>query len=301
MKKPLQVLILLISATISNPMNAHQLSLSDYIPKQPAGWEITGTLKIYTPETLYDYIDGGAELYISYGMKEVASIMFSKDGVGEIRVEIFDMAQTKNAFGVFTHTRTKNELKYGQGSQYFTGAQIFWKDNFFVSVIANDENEEIIQIIESLSSEIDLKIKQSGNIPDIVSFLPENDLVTDGYCYFHHYIWLNSYYYISSDNILNIHENTDAIIAKYGSKNARYFLLLLKYDTPDEAKQAYDNFARNYLNGNSDRFIRNDDGTWQGNELIDTMLVLVFNAPNQESVNNLIKAAIQKISNQNNQ
>jgi len=35
------------------------------------GWEISGEIKVYTPETLYDYINGAEELYLSYDFQEL--------------------------------------------------------------------------------------------------------------------------------------------------------------------------------------------------------------------------------------
>lgn len=268
-------------------MRAETITLSELLPQTPVKWEISGEIKKYNQNTLYDYIDGGAELYNSYGMIEVISKRIVYDEDTEIRIEIFDMGEAKNAFGVFTHTRTKNENEFGQGSQYFTGSQIFWKDRFFVSVVANDENDLIVKTIKSLSSAIDKKITQNGNLPPIISALPQDDLLEDGFVYFHHYIWLNSYYFISNDNFLIINDETDAVLAKYGQPEARYYLLVIDYPDKELLQQAENNFHRYFMESTNET-VQIEDNTWTGAVRIGNRLACAFNCTIEEQAKQLL-------------
>ncbi|MBN1597536.1 MAG: hypothetical protein JW894_04540 [Bacteroidales bacterium] len=271
-------------------------SLHQLVPSVPEGWIIDSEPKIYIPETLYEYINGGAELYISYGMDSAISTRFSKDGVGEIRVEIFDMHEAKNAFGVFTHTRTTDEKILGQGSQYFTGAQIFWKKNFFVSVIANDENDEIKKAIKTISKEIEIKIKENGELPEVLNLLPDEQLVKDGFIYFHHYIWLNSYYYLSNDNFLMIDNDVDAILAKYGSEDNRHFILIVDYSSKEKQKVALNNFRKLFMDGEREKeCIQIEDGSWLGYKDENDFLVAVFNAGSKKEADDILMKAESNI------
>ncbi len=287
-------LLILILMTLSSPKQTYCQSITDLLPNSIEDWSPQGTDKVYTPENLYDYIDGGAELYLSYGMKEVASRIITRDD-SEIRIEIFDMIEAKNAFGVFTHTRTHNEMQYGQGSQYFTGAQIFWKDNYFIAITANDDNESIQSAIELIANEIDSNILSEGEIPTIINLLPDDELEPDGYLYFHHYIWLNSFYYIANDNFLNLNTTTDAVLAKYGAKDHRRYLLIVKYPDNESAAKANNSF-RELLQETNNLVERIEDKSWLGATYIQKYLVAVFNADTQESALNLIKKAETKIT-----
>ncbi len=282
-----------MSLSASTQLNSQPIS--ELLPGLVEGWAQQGTDKLYTPETLYDYIDGGAELYLSYGMKEVVSRIIDR-GDDEIRIEIFDMIEPKNAFGVFTHSRTKNEKQFGQGSQYFTGAQIFWKDRYFISITANDENEIIVAAINSIATEIDSKITSTGQVPDIINMLPEEGLEPDGYLYFHHYIWMNSYFYIANDNLLNIGNDTDALLVKYGPQNNRHYLLIIKYPNTEIAAKAEDTFKEQFIR-KDDSVDQIDDGTWLGVKTIQQYLIAVFNATDKNSLLSLIKETEAKITN----
>jgi len=281
--------------TFSSSTQFKSQSITDLLPGSVEGWTLYKPDKIYTSETLYDYIDGGAELYLSYGMKEVASRIITQVD-NEIRIEIFDMVEAKNAFGVFTHTRTHDEKLFGQGSQYFTGTQIFWKDNYFIAITANDENESIINTIQCIATEIDSRIHSSGEIPQIVDLIPEMGLEADGYLYFHHYIWLNSYYYIANDNFLNIGPDTDAILAKYHLNDRCCFLLIVKYSGAEIASEAENAFRKQFMEPeNILPYERIEDGSWIGVDTKEQYLLMVLNAFDSETVIHLIQQAEENI------
>jgi hypothetical protein len=292
----IQNIILSFTLLICNSMYSQNGNNTQLIPPGPIGWNASKEHKIYTPEILYEYINGGAELYISYGMQSVISVQYKKYGIGEIRVEIFDMGNPENAFGVFTHSRTKNEFLFGQGSQYFTGAQIFWKSKYFISVIADDENEEIKAAIAELSREIDNRITDNGHVPEIIELLPTTNLVEDGYIFFHHYIWLNSYYFISNENIFNINENCRAILSKYNMDNRTLYLLLIQYENPEKAEQANQVFLNEFLDNQIGINIAQvEDNTWLTGTRSNEYFIAIFNAHSKESATILKQQVIKNI------
>ncbi len=184
----LMILVLLLFLSILR-MNA--VDLSDFLPKQSNEWS-TESDQYFNSDNLYDYIDGGAELYLSYGFNKVISRRYTCAGEMDIVVEIFDMKGVRDAFGVFSNMREKNQHELGQGSQQIEGSLIFWKDHYFVSLTTHKNTEKSLAAIKKIAGYIDHAIGSEGQIPAIVDLLPQRDLVPEGYCYFHHYIWINS-------------------------------------------------------------------------------------------------------------
>ena len=290
-----QLIILCFLITNFMSTNLAAQTILDLLPPVPDGWEIAGEDKIYTPDDLYDYIDGGAELFLSYNMKEVASrtIRFDKD---EIRIEIFDMNSSENAFGVFSHTRTQNEGNFGQGSQQFTGTLIFWKSHYYITLTANDDNQEIQLAFEIMASDIEQQISEEGKLPDLVSILPTDKLLKDGYVYFHHPIWQNSYHYISSDNIFDIADNTPAILAKYGAKEQRYYLLIIHYPDKEKCDSALVSYLEKFGNTETDEMpVMLEDSTWWNAASEGTYFIVVMNAPEEKSAKELLNKTEKSI------
>ncbi len=266
--------------------------LSDFLPKAINEWEALGQDRYYYPETLYDYIDGGAELFISYGFERVISRTYRRSGQPDIQVEIFDMVEPKNAFGLHSHGREQLDDTYGQGSQIYQGAILFWKGPYYVSIVCNYQTSMTEKAMETMAHKIDKKIKEEGELPEIVSWIPEEDLAPESVFYFHHYVWVNAFYYISDDNFLNIDDKTDAVLAKYGPQDARYYLLLIHYENADKASEAYRNFLHQYAPELKDKqAVELEDGKWTGSRLDQELLICVFNGDTKEAVETLLDRA----------
>ena len=78
------------------------------LPLEVAGWTASGDSEIYDTESIFAYIDGHAEVYLAYGMKRCVSRRYvESDGGAEIVVDLFEMASPADAFGVFSHDRSR--------------------------------------------------------------------------------------------------------------------------------------------------------------------------------------------------
>ncbi len=278
-------------------MCVNQPELIQLLPDNVEGWTVAEQDRIYTPDNLYDYIDGGAELYLSYDFRRMINRVYTAPDQPTIQVDLFDMGTSQNAYGVFSHSRETIDSTYGQGSQYVPGLLLFWKDRYYVSILASPETEKAKQTISRIARRIEQAIPREGQKPQILRLLPEEALVHESVRYFHHYIWLNSHYYIADENILHINEDTDAILARYGTPDQRYYLLLIQYPGGNEAAQARHDFVRNYAPElEQEQTVRIEDGTYIGCRTVDHYLVAVLNGPSVNAVHSLMESVSRKIS-----
>jgi hypothetical protein len=275
----------------------NSVTLQDLLPDVLQGWSVEKSIPLTAPKDLYSYIDGGAELYISYGFREALSRTYKKENHPEVLAEVFDLIEPRNAFGVFSQTRENENQQFGEGTYTIPGAVFFWKDRFYISLSTWETTSESSDFIQALGSFIDKKINVKGGIPTLMKYLPEEDLVPFGYLYFHHYIWLNSYYFIADDNLLNINDNTDAILAKYAEAEKRQYLLLIQYINKETAAEAFASFGRGFFpEGLAENCIRLEDNTWLAASLTDNIIIAVFNGTTRQSVNHLLINALNKYS-----
>src|SRR5512133_3447236 len=101
------------------------------LPAQVGAWKKPARPERYDGKTLYDYIDGGAELFRAFGF--VGALAFEYDAGDDdvIKVDLFDMGSARGAFGVFAHGRETVAAELGQGSEYAAGLLTFWKGRWF--------------------------------------------------------------------------------------------------------------------------------------------------------------------------
>jgi hypothetical protein len=262
--------------------------LSNVLPAEIVGWKKSDKDTFYNPENLFKYIDGGAELYISYNFQQVLAQKYTKGEGNEITVDIFDMEHSYNAFGVFAHGSERPDdaaNRIGQASEYASGLLTFWKDKFYISILAYPETEEKKKLVSKLGQTLAGAVNTEGALPPVISLLPRENLVPASIRYFYHYIWLNSYYFISDRDILFIDQNTQAALAKYNDGDDKFLVLLVTYSAKEKAEAAYKNFLNAYLTGAADNIKQRANRRWTGSKLEDNMIAVVLDAPNRETVN----------------
>ena len=75
----------------------------------PQGWQIFDEVKQFTPENLYEQINGRASFFLAYDMIRMTYVSFvnSDETAKFINLGIYNMGTPTNAFGVFSAERSQ--------------------------------------------------------------------------------------------------------------------------------------------------------------------------------------------------
>jgi hypothetical protein len=265
-----------------------KIDVMKLLPEKFDAYQATEWLD-YEGEALFDYINGGAELYLSYGLAGMTGCKYNGEGLPQVTVEIYGMTSPANAFGVYTQSRDREESEYGQGSQRYKDFIIFWKDKYYVLITTQKATPESEKALLHLASLVDRAIPGTGRRPAIVDALPQKDLVPGGYLYFHHYVWLNAYLFIADYNIININDETDAVLAKYGDADARCYLLMVDYPDETAATAAWEKLKNEFAPESADERpkLQLEDGTWFTTWTRANRLCAIFDGRSLEQIDNL--------------
>jgi hypothetical protein len=125
---------------------------------------------VYAPDKLWDYIDGGAQAYIDYGVAETATVSFQRPGAGlpRITVDLHRMAEPKGAFGLFSMERSGKgeDAKVGRGSSLERGMLLFWSGDSYVRIVSDASPDTTVALARALA----------GILPAAEDALPMLDL-----------------------------------------------------------------------------------------------------------------------------
>ena len=108
-----------------------------------ADWKWDGKEIRYNSRTLFDYIDGAAELYLAYGFQNLTVRRFETSSQPPVTLEIYEMASSEDAYGVFSFERQGEAIGIGQGSEFEGGLLRFWKGKYFVSIYGEGGGAEV--------------------------------------------------------------------------------------------------------------------------------------------------------------
>lgn len=145
------------------PVFAAEKILENILPAPACaeGWILQEKVTLYDKETLFDRIDGEAELYFPYGFERLAYGRYSNRQSGKIAVDadVYEMGSLLDAFGIYATYRRKDgayiaigaegtvsptQLFFYQG-RYFvrlqvTGTTVLGEDTFLSCARAISEN-----------------------------------------------------------------------------------------------------------------------------------------------------------------
>jgi hypothetical protein len=259
------------------------------IPKKFGGWEASAKDRTFNRQTLYDYMDGGAEVYLAFDFREVFSRKYGGPGGRDLTLDIYDMGSPGEAFGAFSCDRQDPGVGIGQESEYGPGLLRFWQGRYFVTIMASSDDETAAAAILELGREAAKSLGPPGAKPDLVAFLPTESLRPDRTSYFHSVVNLNNRFFVSTENILQLDRSTECVLADYGAEGAEPSrLLLIRYPDASKAASARQSFLASYLPGaGSEGLGQTEDKKWAGASVRKNYLTVVFEALSPEAARRL--------------
>jgi len=257
---------------------------SAQIPRKIGGFEVSGKDRVFNRQTLYDYMDGGAEVYLAFDFREVWARKYSGAAGREMTLDIYDMGSPEEAFGAFSCDRQDPSAGIGQESEYGGGLLRFWQGRYFVTITASADDTAASAAVLELGKAAATLLGPPGAKPDMVAFLPSESLRPERTSYFHSAVNLNNRFFVSSENILRLDGTTDCIFAEYGASGAEpASFLLIRYADAGKAGSARQSFLASYLpEADAGGLARTENKKWARASVQGSYLTVVFDAPSPE-------------------
>ena len=140
---------------------------SDYFPDESAG-----KIEVFKGQKLFDYMNGGAELYLAYGFVEIAVWNYSTAG-NKATVGIYEMGSPAEAYGIFSHTSKGDPVDVGVPAVLARGMLSFHKGKFYVRVVAKSDPVKAKDLLIALGKQVAGAVPGKSRVPKEVALLPE--------------------------------------------------------------------------------------------------------------------------------
>jgi len=268
------------------------------LPSEADGWKWDGKDTKYNSKTIFSYMDGAAELYLAYGFENLTVRRFEQSNQPPITFELYEMASSEDAYGVFSYEHQDETAGIGQGSEFGGGLLRFWKGKYFISIYAEGQGTEIESGILKIGKAAANSIPSLGSEPKLVGCIPGKNLglVDKSVRYLKSHVLLNQRFFIAHQNILNLNRKTEAVLAQYLQDKHKTQLLLIRYPDSKGAADAYQSFVKAYLPdaGGKDRS-KTEDGKWTIARQRNEFVVIVFGSPTEAAAEALVKSTEEKL------
>jgi len=143
-----------------------------------AGWKQQGSARRFTPDNLFEYLDGAAEGYLLYGFVQLQGVTCQSGGES-ILIDVFEMTDAESAYGVFTANldpRLPIE-KVGMGGQITPRRALFCKDKYYLELAAKPEKGQTAAL-EAFVREAAKRIGGRSTPPAELSWFPTGKLAS---------------------------------------------------------------------------------------------------------------------------
>jgi hypothetical protein len=153
--------------------------LAALVPRVDA-WTRSEAPRSFFPESLFEYINGAAESYLSYDFRELLVVDLEKQGTeATLTLEIYDMGSPVNAFGIFGAERYPENRAVPIGELgYLEGEALnFMSGRFYVKMLGFGLGEETGSVLAGVGAKVAAAVKEKGALPALVLAFPRKGLV----------------------------------------------------------------------------------------------------------------------------
>lgn len=231
--------MIFIFFAISFVNDIYTVELNKFIPqKSELGiFEMREEPATYTPENLWNYINGAAPGYLAYGFKELITFIlyYPKDST-EYAIDIYEMTDSLNAFGIYSKESDPEGKKIlFTRNGFITGNVLyFWQNRYYIKLIAYDESCETPGLLNQLGEIISKKLPLKGSTPNIFSIFPSSGKIAKSACFL-------------PVNVLGQDYFKNGFIVDYSVKADKFKILFLNETDLEKAKSNFQKFFK-YIN-----------------------------------------------------
>ena len=214
---------IIIIVSLSEGIRAEMTEKTVNLPKTIGVWTRPDSARIINSSNIFDYMNGAGELYLAYGFDHLEVYEYTTaDQQDGILVEVYVMKTSNDAFGLLSMDwggepvaiqslpsfQANPTVAPPTRALYGGGLLRIWADTIYARVMAYRETSESKEAVLSLSRKIAADRKLSAE-PELLNIFaqaihPDWKLRKDRIGYFRSHLVLNSLYYISHKNILNL-------------------------------------------------------------------------------------------------
>jgi hypothetical protein len=202
-----------------------------------ADWKISTPVQTYTTDNLFDLVDGQSDGFFVYNFQQVTTQRYKNAEGTLLNVEVWQLAQPADAYGLFTQSRAGTPIALGNDGDTDPGRRLaFWQDRYYIHVNANKKVPE--DQLMAFAQAVGGNLPTGGERPALVKNLPTQGLAERGFIFFHEELSMQGEVWLGGDNILGLSRATNGVVARYTLDGTPAHLLLIQYPGADQASTA---------------------------------------------------------------
>jgi hypothetical protein len=141
---------------------------------QMSGWKQDGKTQVFSPRTLYEYINGAADLYLAYEFQDLHVAEYRGEKKAGVTVEIYRHKDAIQAFGIYSQERLANAKFLDIGAQGYHEPNVlnFLAGPYYVKINGFNTGEDDEKVLMPFAKRVEEILGEKTSLPPILSSFP---------------------------------------------------------------------------------------------------------------------------------
>jgi hypothetical protein len=160
-------------------------SVGRALPDRAGEWVRAAQIQMFNPGDLWEYIDGAAEQFLTYGFQDLATTKYTSDQTRTVVVaEVYRMEDARGAFGIYRQEVSPKARPVALGLEGRASSNTirFWLAEFYVKLTLPPGGGRQREL-EALGAAIAKGLGAPGTMPDEVRWFPAAGQIPDSVKY----------------------------------------------------------------------------------------------------------------------
>jgi hypothetical protein len=231
--KKLTILIIIVMAIIwiIPSLHADSKDMPSIFPHFE-GWTQKGKPDIYTADNLFEYINGAAEVFLSYDFQKLVVLNYENPKGHSFTIDVYQHSSDRNGFGIYSQEKPQkgNFQTIGAQGYYEKGILNFFKGSFYVKMSGYDLGDNDKKILTTAAKELAKVLDGSADFPPAAKCFPEEGRI------------INSEAYINK-NFLGHSFLHSAYVADYEKDGRKSQVFIIETQDPRNAEEILNTYT----------------------------------------------------------
>lgn len=139
-----------------------------------AGWKLSGEIETFSPENLYEYINGASDLYLAYDFQELNVAEYENEKKATVTIDVYQHKTPYDAFGIYSQERFPSANFFEIGAQGYGEKDYlnFVTGTYYVKISSFKIEAEGQDILVSFAKKVAENLGEKGALPSILKSFP---------------------------------------------------------------------------------------------------------------------------------
>lgn len=151
----------------------------DFKFPQITGWKQSGEIQSFMPKTLYEYINGAADLYLMYDFQELKVAEYDNEKKASVTIDVYRHKTPTHAFGIYSQERLPNANFIEVGAHgYIEGETLnFIAGPYYVKITGYKIESGGQEVLISFAKKVAENMEEKGALPALLRSFPPDGKV----------------------------------------------------------------------------------------------------------------------------